>query len=294
MSILFSHWSFDPIAIVVAAIVALHARGQTARIRDASARGSGTSALVSQTALFYAGLLVLLVAVMSPLDYWADDYLFIHMIQHIILAFFAPQLIVLGAPWLALLRGLPISARRRCGRGVRGVRRNARLMRAWSAVSGPVPAIVAFNAAMIFWHLPGPFDYAAKHPLVHIWLEHGSFFGFGVAFWLQMLESRPFKPALAPMGRAAALLGTNVVMVIIAMTLAMFTGPVYAVYAHVQGAAFSQANDQQLGAAVLWVCGDLTIAPTLLYNLRIWMTAEDRAEEARAAALVRRAQGARA
>jgi cytochrome c oxidase assembly factor CtaG len=66
----------------------------------------------------YGGLAVLLLAVVSPIDYWADDYFFVHMVEHIVIMFFAPILIVAGAPWLPLVHAFPVTVRRQVGRSV--------------------------------------------------------------------------------------------------------------------------------------------------------------------------------
>ena len=111
LSYITEHWSYDPFLIVVALVVALHERGLhnlARRSRPQSARARRGRSL-----LFYAGLAVLLVAVDSPIDYWADYYFFVHMIEHILIMFFAPILIVAGAPWLPLVHGVPVGPRRR-------------------------------------------------------------------------------------------------------------------------------------------------------------------------------------
>ena len=106
MSYLVDNWSLDPFVVVVAVIVAVHEAG-LANLRRRS-RPDRVRARRLRSLFFYSGLALLLIAVMSPIDYWANDYFFVHMIEHILIAFFAPILIVAGAPWLPLVHGLPV------------------------------------------------------------------------------------------------------------------------------------------------------------------------------------------
>ena len=115
MSYVLDNWSFDPFLIVVAVIVVANEVG-LARLRATLGPRSGRVVGGCSSLLFYAGLGVLLVAVVSPIDYWASDYFFVHMVEHLLIAFFAPILIVAGAPWIPLLHALPVGARRSVGR----------------------------------------------------------------------------------------------------------------------------------------------------------------------------------
>ena len=110
------NWSFDPFLIVVAVLVVAHEIG-LARLRRRSDPVRTRRRRLHSLA-FYGGLGVLLIAIDSPIDYWADDYFFVHMIEHLLIAFYAPILIVLGAPWIPLLFALPVRARRKVGRFV--------------------------------------------------------------------------------------------------------------------------------------------------------------------------------
>src|ERR1700685_4234253 len=105
MSYLLDHWSFDPFLILAIIVAGWHEVGlwrMARRSRPARPRERRLRSL-----WFYGGLVVLLLAVESPVDYWADDYFFVHMIQHLLLMFAAPTLIVAGAPWQPLLDALP-------------------------------------------------------------------------------------------------------------------------------------------------------------------------------------------
>jgi cytochrome c oxidase assembly factor CtaG len=133
----------------------------------------------------------------------------------------------------------------------------------------PWVAVALFNLVMIVWHLPRAYDLAEDNQAVHIWLMHGSFFVAGVLFWLQFIPSPPFRRRMPLVSQAAALLVTNVIMIGIAMALSIFVnGSVYPVYGHVPGVTLPPFADQQIGAAILWVCGDFWALPTMIVIVR--------------------------
>ena len=275
----FEHWSTDPFDLVIALVVFIHARGLQARLRAIRHAGRPTRPWLQQAGLFYAGLFVLVLAVNSPVDYWSGSYLSAHIVQHLLLAFFAPPLIALGAPWLPLMRGLPVAWRRALGtliqrtrsQGTPGAGAGIRtLTRLRHTLSRPLTSVVLFNASMVFWHLPGPFDLGLRNESAHIWLEHSSFFVFGLGMWLQVLGSYPLRPILDGPHRVAVLIATNAVMVVTAMTLVMFTRAVYSGYAPFHSLA-QRAADQQIGGAILWVCGEISFLPTILYLVMSWL-----------------------
>ena len=267
MSYLIDHWSFDPFLIVVALLVAWHEIG-LARLARRS-RPERTRQRRLRSLWFYAGLAVLLLAVMSPLDYWADDYFFVHMLQHLLLMFAAPTLVVAGAPWQPLLAGLPGTT----GRAATAAVLRDRWSRPLRAVAGfllrPWVSVILFSAVMLVWHIPALFDLAARNQAVHIWVMHASFFLAGVLFWLQFIPSPPFQRRMPLVSQAAALIGTNVVMWMLAMAMSIFSkGAWYPAYNHVPGVTLPPYADQEIGAAILWVCGDFWAMPTMIITIR--------------------------
>jgi len=273
MSYLTEHWSFDPFLIIVIAVVAWHEIG-LARLA-ARSRPERTRERRLRSIWFYAGLAVLLIAVQSPLDYWAEDYFFVHMIQHLLLMFGAPTLIVAGAPWQPLLDALPRQGGKVLTREVltRGWARPVRAVAAFAL--RPWVAVTLFSAVMVIWHLPALYDLSQRNQAVHIWLVHGSYLAVGLVFWLQFIPSVPFRITMTPVSQACALLATNLVMWALAMAMGFLSSTSwYSVYGHTPGVTLPAYADQQIGAGILWICGDFWAIPTMIFVMRRLM-AED-------------------
>ena len=106
-----SNWSWDPSLFYVVPAAVLYALGS----RPKAGRPTAL-----QAAAFYSGLLSLVIALDSPIDAYADELLWVHMLQHVILLTVAPPLILLGRPWPTMWRALPRRSRSAIAREVPG------------------------------------------------------------------------------------------------------------------------------------------------------------------------------
>ncbi|MGE5290520.1 MAG: cytochrome c oxidase assembly protein [Micromonosporaceae bacterium] len=273
MSYITRNWSFDPFLVVAIILVIWHEAGLRRLARRS--RSERTRQRRLRSVFFYSGLVVLLLSVESPIDYWADNYFFVHMFQHLLLMFAAPTLIVAGAPWQPFLDALPARLRRDATRSVLIGGWSRPLRAAGGALMRPWTAVGLFNVVMIAWHLPALFNLGQENQFVHIWLMHGSFFAAGVLFWLQFIPSPPIRVRMPFFSQATALVATNVVMWLLAMSLSIFSqSSWYAVYAHRPGVTLPPFADQQIGAAILWVCGDFWAIPMLIVVVRRLIAAD--------------------
>ena len=253
MNVVVSHWSANAAVLaVVAVVVAVHVRGLRGVAVDARRQGKGTPRGMGwEATAFYGGLLVVILALLSPLAYWSASYIWVRSLQDVLLANVAPVFLVLGAPWLVLRRGLPFG---------RPPAADAGRPRAADAVPRPlagrvrlaVGTVIAFNVAWCGWHLPPLYDAALRYPVVYA-AEVVSYLGLGVALWLVLIGSRPVSPVLPSLRRVMLLAGTVVVGTLLGMVLVFGSGVAYPSYLGAGRHLISVVYDQQTGGAVLWV-----------------------------------------
>jgi putative membrane protein len=298
MSMVVSHWSANATVLaVVAAVAAVHLRGLRGMAADARRGGDTPPGLGREVAAFYGGLFVVVLALLSPLAYWSAHYIWVRSVQDVLLANLAPVFLVLGAPWLVLRRGLPLRLPRAHGPGRgAGAGRDPGTGREPGTGHEPDPGraarltrlsvltVVAFNVAWCAWHLPALYDGALRYPAAYA-AEVMTYLGLGVAFWLQLIGSRPSSPALAPLRRVALLAGTIIVSTVLGMVLVFGYGLAYPGYAAPGRRVLSVVYDQQAGGAVLWVLVLLAYVTVGVALLIRWLNDEE--EQALASGLDR-------
>lgn len=279
MNYLSQHWGYPWIGALFLVVALIHERG----LRSMNRRSTKEHARRRRRRMWftYAGLVVAALSVVSPLQFWAMEYFWVHMLQHVSVMLAAPALYIAGAPFLPLLHSVPVKGRRRILRRVFAPGRRSIYRQVGAFLLSPIVAVGFFNLIMVLWMIPSLFNPVMDSTKLHIGLMLTTFFLSGVLFWLQIIPSKPFRPKLSPFGQVGALLFTNLVMTIIALILSFFTSvPWYSFGAAMKGMAgmvmggamptitLSRLADQQIGAAILWVCGDFWCYPSLVTALR--------------------------
>ncbi|MBV9803689.1 MAG: cytochrome c oxidase assembly protein [Solirubrobacterales bacterium] len=251
-------WLLDPSLVYVALAGGLYALGSRGRGRPRP----------REALAFYASLLVIVIALCSPIDYFADELFWVHMLQHILLLSVAPPLMLLGKPWPRMWRALPLAPRTKLARtivrspGVAPVR----------ALARPIPAWILFNVTFLGWHIPAAYNLTLTSGAVHA-VEHAMFFFTGLLFWARVIDPGPLRPRLVWPVRIAYAASTMVVGWLLAITLVIVPHPVYGYYSALltRPGGISALTDQQLAAGMMWVPGSLAYTITFILGFYRWL-----------------------
>jgi len=248
-------WPLDPtVYLGLAALFFGHA-WLARRVDDAQPK---------HTFYFGLGLLTLWVALETPIDTISDHYLdSVHMLQHVLLGFVAPPLMLLGlsprmAGWLARIPFV-------------------------RAITEPIAAQVIAAAVMVAWHLPSLYDATLQSESLHV-IEHLTFVGSGLALYWPILEatSAHARWRLSPGLKLLYLLAATLPQDAVALVLLFSREPFYEFYVHVPRlvASLTPIIDQTLAGAVLMVLGKATFLVAGLAVFFRWFGREHAADSA--------------
>lgn len=262
-------WNLDPL-LLAGLITAggLHARGLARRpsLRVVSWRAHGVS----------AALLVIAIALVSPLNAVSQALASAHMVQHLLLTLVAAPLLAFASPFRTIMAGSPTPIRRMAGRLSGRLRRASRRL-GW--VPGALPGAAAvwlLHVGVLWaWHGAALYDATLARPLVHVG-EHAAFLVTGVLFWQVVTAAGRSSRTSPGVGIALlftmALQGTFLALLLTFATTSWYAG--YATTTHLWG--LTPLADQRLAGAIMWVPGGFVYLAAALWLLAIWLRDADR------------------
>jgi putative membrane protein len=221
---------------------------------------------VSRLAAFLCGLFAVWIAVGSPLAALDEEFLSAHMMQHLLLMTVGAPLILLGAPSLPFLYGLP----QVLSSALRPILDSPLVRWLGDFVTEPVFTWLAAATVLIVWHVPAAYALGMGS---HSWheIEHATFFVAGLLFWWPVI---PPWPAVAECPRWSIVLYLFLATLpcdALSAFLAFCGRVVYTPYLAVpRRFDVSPLQDQEFAGALMWVFVTFAyLIPAVLLTMRL-------------------------
>ena len=241
-------WSVPPVATFSLLLTALvYLRGWI------NLRRAGSTELPRwRAASFLVGLFSLWVALASPLDTFSGFVLTAHMLQHMLLMMVAPPLILLGAPLIPIVRGLPrFAAREFAGPFLNWPLAN----RIGTALTNPIFALTLMGVVMFAWHTPKLYELALGSSSWHE-VEHACFFFTSIIFWWPVVQPWPSRAQWPRWAMVPYLFVGDLQNTILSAILVFSDRVLYPSYAQTPRLfGLSAQADQAAAGAIMWVLG---------------------------------------
>jgi putative membrane protein len=229
---------YTPPASVIAGLIGLQAAYVLCLAYRDRFRGSRPVPRAKQF-MFTSGVVLIFLALATPLDTLADEYLFTaHMMQHLLLTLGAAPLLLAGTPdWLfrAVLEATHLTGFARLARH-------------------PLVAFFGFNLIFSLAHIPAFYELTLAVTPLHV-LEHLVFVFTAMIMWLPVLSPAPDIAApYPPLGQVLYLFLQTVPASLVGALLSATSSPFYPTYVlapRISG--LSPIEDQQLGGLIMWV-----------------------------------------
>jgi putative membrane protein len=226
---------------------------------------------VWRLAAFSCGLFALWVAVGSSFAAADHHLLTAHMAQHLLLMTVSAPLILLGAPVIVLLNGLPkrfallLSGRLLCGSLPRRLGR---------IVTHPLFCWLAGAGTVVAWHTPALFELGMHSPRWHQ-VEQGCFIAAGILFWWPVIQPWPSLATWSRWGAPLYLFLATLPCDVLSAFLTFCGRVVYPHYlsAHSMSGSghfnISPLGDQECAGALMWVWVTFVyLAPAIVVTIQ--------------------------
>ena len=261
------YWAWPPVVtgvIVVLSLLWIRAIRQVARVHP------GNPIPRRRTVSLVAAFALLLLALQSGLERYDTTLFSMHMIQHLILLFPVPILLLQAGPVTLLLR---VASPRWRARALRVLQ-----SRAVGVISHPLVGWTLLVAVMWGTHLSTLFDAALEDPFIHD-MEHMLYLSTALLFWAPIFSVDPIRHRLRGGGALVYLIAQMPQNSFLGVAIMWSTTTLYPHYATLQRTwGPTPLEDQQLAGAIMWLVGDMLFLAAIFAVLAALAKAEERPE----------------
>ena len=227
-------------------------------------------------ASYWAGLLLMFLALVSPIEVLSGQLFLMHMIQHLLIAMFAPPLLLIADPMPILMWGLPLGMRKEIGRIF--LSKKAPFRSALITLTQPAIAWFLFFLFLWGWHDGNAYNATLRYSWVHD-LEHLTFFWSAMLLWWHITGAGPvLHKRFSYIGRIAFTLACVPANMIAGVVIALADNVIYTYYETIPFRTWglSVLEDQRIGGAIMWIPGSMMYVIAVITLVTLWMQAQER------------------
>jgi cytochrome c oxidase assembly factor CtaG len=262
-------WRLEIVAVLLT-LGALYTLGWL-RLRRQSKRRQLASWL--RLLSYHAGLAILAVSLLSPIDRLGGQLFFMHMLQHMLSIMLAAPLLLLANPFPFMVWALPATWRLR----VAGLfARPSAFRRALAAVTRPFIAWLVFLTIYLGWHDASLYNLALRNDWIHD-IQHITFFGAAMLFWWHVIGAAPhIHGKRSGWASMAYLIGVIPPNMAVAVTIAFASNVIYTYYLSAPRIwGFTALEDQMISGAIMWIPGSMMFLLAALIILARMFTSKE-------------------
>ena len=228
--------------------------------------GGDRAVSIKQAVCFTSGMFVIYLALNSPLHDLSDRYLFsAHMVQHMLLLWVMPPLVLWGLPEWLIRPAISSPLRLRFAR----------------VLVHPLVCLAVFNGIIVVWHLPSVYNSALAYHNLHIF-QHLCFMFAGLLMWWPVLSHLPELPRLSYGGQMLYLFLISLLPAIVGGIISFADTVVYDWYAEAPRLwGISPAADQQIGGLIMKTAGLIVFVAALAAVFFAWAAREEERQRER-------------
>ncbi|MBX3053240.1 MAG: cytochrome c oxidase assembly protein [Caldilineaceae bacterium] len=238
-------------------------------------RGAQRFATGWRLASYMTGMVLLALALLSPIDVLSGQLFFMHMIQHMLLMMIVPPLLWLAGPFAIGLWGLPRPLRLRIGGWFQKESRFHQVLR---LITQPGLSWMLLVAILYGWHDPWAYSIAQGNGWVHD-MEHISFFGLSMLFWWRVVGAGPHIHGRSNLfSRIIYVLAMVPPNMLLGASIALAESPIYTYYLNIPRLySINVMDDQRMAGLIMWIPGSMMlIIAALVLIAQLFVNADRR------------------
>ena len=236
-------------------------------------RLSKTNFLIpSKVALISSALFLLIFVLEGPIDFYAEEMFFIHMIQHLTLMVVVAPLLLSANAMPIFIWGTPKKVRVSLSKPFAG---NSSLKKILSVITRPRYSLLLYIINLYLWHIPFFYNLTLAHDTFHF-INHAMYVFMAMLLWWPILGPSPVRTNLTIPQKIVYVLVAVTPSAALAAFITLSGDPIYNYEATpLHWNMLSHKEDQTWGGLIMWLPGNFVFLGVLTTLFFKWSKQEE-------------------